>query len=161
MYRVQWYADFSTLDFVQALDGKIATINAVAVRQEYRWGYHGGARRQTGVSDLLMKNMVSELEVMGAEVILLTAVAGPAYSLMRRIGFKTINSPHALLAQDYSTMADAPTLMLFDMAIMTRDFRSAELARATNSNPGLGESSEICRLRTYLGQVDESYHLQN
>ena len=139
MYRAKLYSDFAALDFVRALEGRIATINALAVRREYRWAHFVCHRDTTldpqpiAVSETLMKNMILELRNMGAEVILLSVMDGPASSLMRRMGFKTIHPPYIFPCKDYSSEEDAPNLTVFDMAIITRDFhpgQNAELKRA-------------------------------
>jgi hypothetical protein len=167
MYRAELYSDFAALDFVRALDGRIATINSLAVRREYRRAsFLCGCDRLLGsppiaVSETLMKNMILELSNMGAEVILLSAIDGPAFSLARRIGFKTISPPHIFLARDYSVDEDVPTLTVFDMAIIIRDFGLGQIAGLKRSNlDDLTASQAINRLRVYLNEVDKIHRVQ-
>jgi len=154
------YSDFGKLDFVRALDGRIGTINAMAVRPKYRWGSCTIRRgvagaNPIGLSDVLMTNMIAELGRMGTEVILLSAVYKPAYSLMRRIGFKMINPPSVQLPQDYSFHADVRSLTLCDMAIITRDVLETPV-----SGQGAGEPKELSELRIYLHQADENFRIE-
>jgi hypothetical protein len=154
MYRVKLYSDFVTLDFVQTLDGKVGTINALEVQRKYRWGYSILNLPQASVSYILMKNMILELWTMGAEVILLSAIDGPGSSLMRRLGFKTFNRPHIFLPRDYSTDKDAPILRVFDMAIITRDFRVGHTAGPRLPNP-VDLAAPLARLRIYLNEANK------
>ena len=101
--------------------------------------------------------MIMELRDMGAEVILLSVIDGPASSLMRRMGFKTINPPYIFLCKDYSTEEDAPNLTGFDMAIITRGFHSWQIAKLKrDASDDLTTSQAINRLRVYLNEVDET-----
>jgi hypothetical protein len=140
------------------LDGRIGTINSVAVRRQYRRIASPALRTQqsSGISDLLMRRIVEELARIGTEAILLSVVRGPPYTLMRRIGFKTINAPHFLQACDYSTDVNAPTLTVLDMATVTRAF-GAQTHTLNLPTPSYAERNAIAELSAYLVVLDQRY----
>jgi hypothetical protein len=160
MYRGSLYSEIFGLGCVQALDGKIGTINSVAVRRQYRRNASPalGTQQRSGISDLLMRRTVEKLARIGAEAILLSVVRGPPYALMRRIGFKTINAAHFLHARDYSTDVNAPTLTVLDMAAVTRAFLGALRTHTLSlPAPGCAERDAIAELLAYLDMLDQRY----
>jgi len=168
MHRAEAYHDFGKLDFVKALDGRIGTINAMAVLPRHRWGAStltSADAPRSGrfeISDHLMKLIVRELETAGAEVILLSAVYKAAYSLMRRIGFKMINPPNHLAAGRYSMEPSAPALTLCDMAIIIRDLvGQLPVSRGRDSACTPELRAMLNPLRGYLLQTDEAYRMKD
>jgi hypothetical protein len=164
MYRAELYMDFLNLELVRTFDGKIATINSLAVRPEYRWGHTSrsstaaNSQHRVALSDTLMKNIVVQLGDIGAEVVLLSAIQGPSYSLMKRIGFKTIKSPYVFLPSDYSTHEDAPNLIVLDVAAIVDDLLAKFLALRRLPRDR-AESEAIGRLRGYLDAADETHRV--
>jgi hypothetical protein len=162
MYRAELYMDFFNLEPVRTFDGKIATINSLAIRPEYRWGHISrastAAQHRVALSDTLMKNMAVQLGHIGAEVVLLSAIQGPSYSLMKRIGFKTIKSPYVFLPSDYSTHEDAPNLIVLHVAATVDDLLAQfpALKRLPRDRARL---EAIGRLRGYLDAADETHRV--
>jgi hypothetical protein len=165
MYRAELYTSFANLGFVTALDGRVATVNAMAVAPQYRWARLAPCaasaplrKRRVAVSDMLMKHIMTQLQSMGAAVIVLSAIRGPAYALMKRVGFKTFSPPHVFRPADYSSNPYAPDLMVFDLAAIIGDV----LAPAFESNrvDDPAEGPALRKLRTFLNTSDAIHHSQ-
>jgi hypothetical protein len=163
MYRAELYTGFANLDFVAALDGRVATVNAMAVAAQYRWARSAPCaasapfcERRVTASDTLMKHIMTQLQSMGAAVIVLSAIRGPAYALMKRVGFKTFNPPHVFRPGDYSSNPNAPDLMVFDLAAVIGDV----LAPAVRSGrvDDAAEEPVLSKLRAFLNTSDAIYH---
>jgi hypothetical protein len=155
MYRVELYSNFIALDFVQALESKVATINTLAIIRKYRYSVLSRDSLNKPIlpiSDRLMKCMIFELKSLGAEAILLSAIRGPASSLMKRLGFVTINPPYFLRASDYSTEEDSPSLGVLDMAIIIKDFYHEQDTFIEPHDKSEFEQA-ITRLRKYLNRL--------
>jgi hypothetical protein len=158
MYRAELYADLAKLDFVKALDGKVATVNAMAVAAKYRWLYAARCAAGTplreqpvAVSDTLMTCIMAQLRSMGALVILLSAIRGPAYALMKRVGFKTFNPPHMFYPADYSSNPNAPDLTVFDMAAIVDDTLAPAVGPSSVDDTA---AAALRALRDYLNNSD-------
>jgi hypothetical protein len=121
MYRRELYDEFFRAPCIQDIEGRVATINAIAVplpfrRSEAAANYQS-AQGSEPISDLLMRCMISRLSDLGTLLIVLSAIEGGALSLMKRVGFRAINPPHELLGRDYSSKPDAKRLRIYDMAL--------------------------------------------
>ncbi len=121
LYRRKLYLDFLKADCLNSIDGRIATINSLAVKKEYRYSNisenQHRIQQTTPISDALMDRMIDILQNSGAALIILSAIDGGAQSVMKRVGFQVINQPHYFYGKDYSSNSQARTLKIMDMAL--------------------------------------------
>lgn len=121
LYRREWYPEFLNIPCVREAEGRVATINAVAVLPKYRRsmreGRHREERRDDAVSSQLMKRIIGRLSDAGALVIVLSAIDGGALSLMRHFKFRQINPPHNLAIPEGSAGPVSRVFLIHDMAL--------------------------------------------
>jgi hypothetical protein len=122
MYRGELYRDFLQADCVKQWDGRIATINAVTLLPEHRYGSKSKEivtqSQVISYSDKLLSSMLNQLRDQKVILVLLSAIEGPSFALMKRQGFSVINPPHQFEGPHYSTHKTAKTITVYDMVII-------------------------------------------
>ena len=159
LYRVERFADVIAQDFVGFLEGRIATMNALAVQSNHRHErFHPATtdvvvpQVRPHVAETLMRSTILELTAQGAEIILASALAGPSHALVRGLGFTDLGPARGFGGAAYSLDPKAPEMQLFDVALVTRAFCEDE-ASDVPTEVGPEILSTISQFRIYLSQL--------
>lgn len=136
IYRGDLYAAFLGRGECRGLDGRVGTINSLAVLASHRLlpipapAPNCGKDGRCSVADELMRRGVLALGELGAALIVLSAIEGPSHTVIARQGFRLLGPIRVMRGHEYSTRDDAPDLRIYDMAMVVPGARpdGADLA---------------------------------
>lgn len=150
-YRADLYETFLKERSARNLEGRIATINSVAVRSDFRGRTvvtKAGAEQAHGrLADLLMIQMLGILREWGALIVLLSTSDARSKKLMLRHGFEQMWPSHVMTSNYYSTDHARPPLSICDLALIFPE-RSDQDLRPMTLTPE--QSDAVQDLRKWL-----------
>lgn len=135
LYRAELYEAFLTKRSARILEGRIATINSVAVRSDFRGRNvvaQAGADQMHGrLADLLMVRMLRILRKWGALIVLLSTSDRRSAKVMFRHGFKQMWPSHVMTSNWYSSNNARPPLTISDLALIYPEQSDNDLSPMT------------------------------